>query len=307
MAKTVSKVTTHITAFFDYESFDSSDHFFHLCSEGTSSDVLFHDQKEFIEGMNILALAMLKKQVDLLAFCLMDNHFHFIIYGNKGHACDFALYISQFYMTRRHLWKVPKIIGPIQWGLHHIDNEDYLKRSITYVLRNPSLISKEELTLDYPWSSGILYFRGKKVMKMLTSCLKPTNQKPYHLRKILKSQLPLPENWLITPSGYIWPGSYVNYQLVEQIFKNKRSFEYHMVSRQEEELAKMEIFQSRATVTDIELREHAKEISQELYGHENLLTLNLHKRITVAKKLMLTYHCSEKQLYKILHLEQMQR
>ena len=67
--------------------------FYHYSSKGFSKEILFANEAEFIAGMNRIAvcLTMCKEKgmpIVLLAFCLMDNHFHFIFYGEKEY-CDF--------------------------------------------------------------------------------------------------------------------------------------------------------------------------------------------------------------------------
>jgi REP element-mobilizing transposase RayT len=57
--------------------------YYHLFSDGFRTDVLFEDVKAFVAGMNIVALCYLKCEARILAFVLMDNHVHFILYGEE--------------------------------------------------------------------------------------------------------------------------------------------------------------------------------------------------------------------------------
>ena len=63
--------------------------FYHLFSDGFRTDVLFEDKLAFIAGMNIVALCFFRCNVSILAFCLMDNHVHFILYGTKEDCLKF--------------------------------------------------------------------------------------------------------------------------------------------------------------------------------------------------------------------------
>lgn len=59
----------------------------HFSTDGTVQDVLFRDEEDFILAMNRIYLVVRKYPVVILAFCLMDNHIHFILYGDFD-ACN---------------------------------------------------------------------------------------------------------------------------------------------------------------------------------------------------------------------------
>ena len=61
----------------------STAHYYHCATKGFDHSILFADVREFIAGMNRIGicLAMLRTDhpVIIIAFCLMDNHVHFIL------------------------------------------------------------------------------------------------------------------------------------------------------------------------------------------------------------------------------------
>ena len=107
--------------------------YYHLFSDGFRTDVLFEDIKAFVAAMNIVALCYLKCQVRILAFVLMDNHVHFILYGTE-HECmmfrdkfvhRYGMWFSNAYPVRR--------CSRLDFDIKLIDNERYLLSSIAYV------------------------------------------------------------------------------------------------------------------------------------------------------------------------------
>ena len=54
----------------------------HFYSDGNSISTLFYDEKDFIDGMNRIFVVYTRHPIVILAFCLMDTHVHFILYGN---------------------------------------------------------------------------------------------------------------------------------------------------------------------------------------------------------------------------------
>ena len=63
----------------------TSPHYYHCATKGFDHCVLFADLREFIAGMNRIALCTAKLKESLpvivIAFCLMDNHLHVILYA----------------------------------------------------------------------------------------------------------------------------------------------------------------------------------------------------------------------------------
>ena len=66
-------------------------HYFHLCSKGWEEDLIFSCREEFIHGMNMVACSVDRLGVRLLAFCLMNNHFHFILGEEIDKVYEFSM------------------------------------------------------------------------------------------------------------------------------------------------------------------------------------------------------------------------
>ena len=64
--------------------------YFHVSSHGLETNDIFRSKEDFIRGMNDIALCVLGCDVCILAFCLMSNHFHFVLYGTLEECRKFA-------------------------------------------------------------------------------------------------------------------------------------------------------------------------------------------------------------------------
>ena len=54
----------------------------HFTTDGSSVDAIYSDADDFVAGMNrIHVVGRSYRDVIILAFCLMDTHIHFILYG----------------------------------------------------------------------------------------------------------------------------------------------------------------------------------------------------------------------------------
>ena len=55
--------------------------FYHVCTKGLEDDVIFRKDTDYVAGMNFVPISLLGLAIKILAFTLMSNHFHFLLYG----------------------------------------------------------------------------------------------------------------------------------------------------------------------------------------------------------------------------------
>lgn len=278
--------------------------YFHLCSKGTELDLLFHNRKEFVSGMNMIAFAVDAVQVEMLAFCIMDNHFHFILYAPEERVEAFARKLSQSYYNRRKRFEERGCGENLSWSAFLLDEPQYLMNAIAYVLRNPQHAGFQKLGIDYPWSTEFLYFRNSGVLERQLAgfcMIKDMDTRTY--RSQLHTRNRLPDEWLVTEDGYVWPGSYVNWRKVESIYQNFSQYRYYMISRVERRLGEFNMEKYRIGISDHEVRMEAGKMAEELFGSMKMGELDFEQKLVIYRKLVEKWKCSGKQVCRILHLE----
>jgi REP element-mobilizing transposase RayT len=97
-------------------------------------------------------------QVRLLAFCLMDNHYHLVLQNSSGRMSDFFRSLNSQYGAWLQ-WTFGGNGYVFQGRFHStlIQEEDYLETAILYVLANPVRAGLVERCERYPFSSAPLY------------------------------------------------------------------------------------------------------------------------------------------------------
>src|SRR3989344_6847069 len=104
------------------------------------------------------------KSVELVAFCLMPNHFHILIRQlTEGGISQFMKQITDSY-TRYFNTKLDRV-GPLFQGAFkavHIENNDQLIHVSRYIHLNPlvSYVVREEDFQKYPWLTLKNYING---------------------------------------------------------------------------------------------------------------------------------------------------
>ena len=69
--------------------------YYHICTKGTKDRVLFKDNDDYISAMNYVAISCIEHDITLLAFCIMSNHLHFIVWSDYTNAKKFIISIKR--------------------------------------------------------------------------------------------------------------------------------------------------------------------------------------------------------------------
>lgn len=276
----------------------------HFCTDGNAVDALFHDEQDFIDGMNRLYVVSRKFGIAILAFALMDTHIHLIVSGERTECSSFVheyLRRTSMHLTRKHLRS--NMLRRIPVTVQEIRDDFYLKKAICYVIKNPVHAGLPFMPYDYPWSSGALYFRtpGFWTSVGLPSSHRLEKMSTPERRALLKTRTTAGLNPLMN-GNLVFPGEYVAVEIVERIFRSCRSYSYFMWNSREDDLNPLGQAASGMSMPLSEMRQLRDETSRELYGRKGLKNLNMAQRIELARALRSRYDCSAKQVIRICGL-----
>lgn len=282
----------------------------HFCTDGNAVDRLFEDCEDFRDGMNRIYTVGKKYRIIILAFCLMDTHVHFILYGSFEECNKFVhnyIKVTSVRIFHRHKEKHKLLRIPVSHQF--IDDDFYLKNAICYVLKNPPVGGIYHNAYDYPWSSGALYFRcsggwtSPKWADEAESDIRTISQLSIRDRRILlKSKETNNLDNVRIIDNIIFPGEYVAYKVVEQIFKSHKSFNYFLCRSKEEDIEKQGGSLSRLSIPIQEMRQYRNEICRELFGVGTIRTLSVQERLKLARTLRSRYNSSLKQVCRLCGL-----
>lgn len=276
----------------------------HFSTDGNAMDLLFGSQEDFRMAMNRIYMARQSTECHILAFCLMNNHVHFILYGELSDCKIFMHnYIRRTSMYLHNKYGKDKFLKGLPINYQIIDTQQYLKTAICYVLKNPTNAGMPYLFYDYPWSSGALYFRvkdgwpsvrfGENVIK---KCLSRSD-----CRKLLSCDCI--SNPLVMMGDLIFPQEYVEVEVVETLFRSHRSYMYYICRSSESDVESKDGYISRFTLPDNELIQYRLELSKNYYGQESIRMLNAEQRFKLCRMLLSKYNCSKKQVVRICGLK----
>ena len=275
----------------------------HFSTDGAYAEVLFRDRTDFVDAMNRVYLLVRKYPVIILAFCLMDNHIHLILYGPLEECNRFVHELVRQIssaIARRHGLRHELRTLPIHYQT--IDDDFYLKKAICYVHKNPTAANLPYQPHDYPWSSGGLFFRSwgewtlpDQLPETAAALCGEARRERFRTRESLPDDVQI-------CGDLILPTNYVPVRLVESLFRSARAYLYFMSSTREEDVEARGGAISRLSLPDAEMRQHKRELLKELFGRESSRELNTQERIRLGKELRRRYNSSPSQIARLVGL-----
>lgn len=130
---------------------------YHVLNRAVGRARLFRSQKDFAAFERVLLEARGRLATRLLAWCVMPNHWHFVVWPRKaGELSEFMRWLTVTHTQRWHAAHRTSGTGPLYQGRFKsfpIEEDDHLLAVLRYVERNAlraNLVARAE---DWRWSS----------------------------------------------------------------------------------------------------------------------------------------------------------
>lgn len=283
--------------------YEMNEGYYHICTDGNAISWMFQDDEDFIAGINRIALCILKNYVEVIAFILMDNHVHFVLYGTALQCKEFinsykmltGKWIHNKYGLKDYLRLLPT-------EMISISDEETLLNTLAYIDRNSIVAGYRYMPSQYPWGSARYMFRDKEHEYQQES--KPLAQFPSSKqRSLLKTRTKVPGEWQVDSRGMISPHSFMDFSRIENIFRTSTRYSYFLAKKLEGHV-EMQLAKSRKVfIPDKELRQIVRKIAHDTFRTEDVRTLDVKSRLAIAKRLRYDYASTLKQISRMVCLD----
>ena len=279
----------------------------HFYTDGKSVSTMFHSKEAFIAGMNRVFIVSRKYGTAIiLAFSLMDTHIHFILYGDFD-SCN--RFMHEFLRRTSSYISLStgeaKSLKGLSVNYQCIDTDTYLKTVICYTIKNAPAAGLHYTAWDYPWSSGPLYFRSPSAWNS-PSWMADNRESSDAFGSHRKREVFKTRDIIVSPvkmtGPIVFPGEYVAVDIVERIFRTCKSFNFFMCHSREEDVESKEGFLSHLSLPLRELRQYKNEICRESFGVDNIKSLDMARRLKLARIMHSRYNSSVKQIARVCGL-----
>lgn len=281
--------------------------FFHWCSRGLTADLLFANEQEFIAGMNRIAvcyLYCLKKgrPVRIVAFCLLNNHFHFVLYGSEEDTTMFMEHYKMLTLQRIRYHRQERLHSEIELGHWPAQDPGHAREKVVYTLRQTLEAGLRITPQGYPWCSARLMFNDNSYV--LGTCRTMGELSQRTVQKTINSEIRPPFAWHVLGNGMIWPGDYTDLQIAEGMFMGVKDFMFSLNNGNVDKAVLAEMSPETPSLPDTEVRDKAESFARGLFGRKGISACTATERVRIAGFLHKELHCGYKQLARVVRMNE---
>lgn len=279
----------------------NSKEFFHVCTDGKSLPWMFQDEADFIAGVNRIGICHLRTGTKVIAYVLMDNHVHFVLYGTMLRCKEFITLYKQLTGTWIYVkYGINDYLRLLPTNILLLDTEERLLNTIAYIDRNPVIAGYRYLTTEYPWGSARYVFKDSQEEQDVTPLLSLSLREQ---RRLFYTRVNLPSNWKVNSQGMLCPNSFVDVSVIESYFKTPVRYSYFLAKKLEGTVEQELESSQRIFIPDLDLRKIVKAMISQDYDKDSITDLDVNARLAIAKKIRYRYASSTKQISRMVHLD----
>lgn len=144
---------------------------YHVTSRGDRREAIYLDDADRVAQLAIIEQAMERFDAQVLAYCLMGNHFHLVLHTRQANLSRLMRHVNGVYTqayNRRH-----GLVGHLLQGRFKailVDRDAYLLALCRYVERNPVAAAIVRRVDEWPWSSYRAHVGAVPTPDWLDSC-----------------------------------------------------------------------------------------------------------------------------------------
>lgn len=131
---------------------------YHMTARGDRREPIFVDDEDRNSLLDVVAKAMQRFDAQALAYCLMGNHYHFVLQTRQANLSRLMRQINGVYtqaFNRRHSKVGHLFQGRFKAVL--VDRDAYLLAACRYVELNPVRAGIVDTPNAWPWSSYLAH------------------------------------------------------------------------------------------------------------------------------------------------------
>jgi len=156
---------------------------YHVLNRSNARVQIFDNDKDYKQFEDILEEAIIKYDMRMLAYCIMPNHWHLVLYPKAdGDLSKFMSWLSNTHTRRWHTSKDTVGQGHLYQGRYKsfiCEKDEHLLTVLRYVERNAKTANLVNLAEEWRWSSVWRREYGMVAQKKLLSVWPTTIPKEY--------------------------------------------------------------------------------------------------------------------------------
>ena len=133
-----------------------ADFVYHVTNRSAAGVTLFDSRAAYRAFVDLIAETQVVRPTRLLAYCVMPNHWHFVLWPQTDDAVErFVGWLSLTHAKRFHRWHGTRgQVYPERYEAVAVEADANLYRVVRYVERNPCAARLASTPGAWPWSSA---------------------------------------------------------------------------------------------------------------------------------------------------------
>lgn len=205
--------------------------YYHLVLDSLGERNLFNDKAEYINGMNLVALAQFMTGIDVIQFDWMRNHGHFVVRATGAQCCRFFDYSRYRLNVRLIKDGYPPLPAGWFFKLIRLGSFKELINAVSYSARNSYDARNDILPGGYLWGSNCLMFSdiGELIEYKTVGEIGTRG-----MIRLLGSNVKLPVSYKVCKLGFILPESYIlrsedgSMTKARSLYKDSKDYTYRL-------------------------------------------------------------------------------
>jgi putative transposase len=143
--------------------------FYHIYNRGNARQDIFFEHENYIYFLKLVKLHLISNGVDIVAYCLMPNHYHFLVYLRDETLSDAMKLLSLAYTKAiNKRFKRCGVIFQGRFNSIHVADTNYLFHLLHYIHFNPVKAGLVRQPEEWEFSSYLEYagLRAGKIPNM---------------------------------------------------------------------------------------------------------------------------------------------
>lgn len=143
----------------------SSSGIYHIIIRSVNQQIIFEEESDYYKFIYILSDSKVKFDVDIYAYCLMDNHVHLLLYApSEKMAGFFQSAGARFVKWYNSKYKRYGNLFQDRYHSKPVENEAYYLKVLMYIHENPVKAGVCRTPSEYRWSSYNAFYGEKNLL-----------------------------------------------------------------------------------------------------------------------------------------------
>ena len=143
--------------------------FFHVIIQGLNKEYIFDEEDNIKEYFKLLMKNIENTEVQVIAYCIMNNHAHFLFFTNRIEKLSKIMQKTNTVYAKYYNSKNDRVgyVFRDRFLSKEIDSERYLAKCINYIHNNPVRANIVCNPIEYKYSSYNSFINGQNIKTLL--------------------------------------------------------------------------------------------------------------------------------------------